>query len=95
LAERLRAAPGLAARAREDSAYVGGGSLPDRALPTWVVEVEAAGVSDAELARRLRAGEPAVMGRLQGGKLLLDVRTVFPQQEDVLVEAVRRAAAAP
>jgi L-seryl-tRNA(Ser) seleniumtransferase len=93
LAERLRAAPGLTARAREDSAYVGGGSLPDQALPTWVVEVEAAGVSDEELARRLRMGEPAVMGRLQGGKLLLDVRTVFVEQEAGLIEAAIDAVA--
>ncbi len=87
LAGRLRSA-GLTASAREDSAYVGGGSLPDQALRTWVVEVEAAGVSDAELARRLRTGEPAVMGRLQGGKVLLDVRTVFPEQEAGLTAAV-------
>jgi L-seryl-tRNA(Ser) seleniumtransferase len=93
LAERLRAALGLTARAREDSAYVGGGSLPDRALPTWVVEVVAAGVSDEELARRLRTGEPAVMGRLQGGKLLLDVRTVFVEQEAGLVKAAIDAVA--
>jgi L-seryl-tRNA(Ser) seleniumtransferase len=88
LAERLRAAPGLSASVREDSAYVGGGSLPDQAMKTWVVEVEAAGVSDAELARRLRTGDPGVMGRLQGGKLLLDVRTVFAEQEAGLVKAV-------
>jgi len=55
-----------------------------------VVEVEAA-VGDAELARRLRAGDPAVVGRLRKGKLVLDVRTVFPHQEDALVEAVLRA----
>ena len=46
------------------------------------------------LARRLRAGEPAVLGRLQGGKLLLDVRTVFAEQEAALVEAVIDAAGA-
>ena len=40
----------------EDVAFVGGGSLPDQAMKTWVVEVEAAGVSDAELAHRLRTG---------------------------------------
>ncbi len=93
LAERLRSA-GLTATAREDSAYVGGGSLPDQALPTWVASVEAAGVSDAELARRLRVGDPAVVGRLQGGKMLLDVRTVFPEQEEGLVQAVIDAATA-
>jgi L-seryl-tRNA(Ser) seleniumtransferase len=90
-AERLRAILGLAAQARDDEAFVGGGSLPDRALPTVVVEVTAAGLSDAELARRLRIGNPAVLGRVQGGVVLLDLRTVFPEQEDAVVDAVRLA----
>jgi L-seryl-tRNA(Ser) seleniumtransferase len=93
LARRLGKLPGVAARARDDEAYVGGGSLPDRALPTAVVELTAAGVGDAELARRLRVGTPAVLGRVQGGAVLLDVRTVFPEQEGALVEAVRAAVA--
>jgi L-seryl-tRNA(Ser) seleniumtransferase len=70
---------------------VGGGSLPDQPLPTWVVEVEAAAVSDAELARRLRAGEPAVMPRARDGKVILDVRTVFAQQEPDLLAAIAAA----
>jgi L-seryl-tRNA(Ser) seleniumtransferase len=92
LALRLRAVPGVASvRVAEDVAYVGGGSLPDQAMKTSVLEVEAKDVSDAELASRLRLGEPAVMGRLREGKLVLDVRTVFPAQETALVEAVRQA----
>ncbi|HEX5269126.1 MAG TPA: L-seryl-tRNA(Sec) selenium transferase, partial [Gemmataceae bacterium] len=85
LAERLRALEGVAAvRVCDDVAYVGGGSLPDQAMPACVVEVEARACSDAELARRLRLGEPAVVGRLRDGKLVLDVRTVFPGQEAAL-----------
>jgi L-seryl-tRNA(Ser) seleniumtransferase len=92
LAERLRAVEGVArAEAAEDVAYVGGGSLPDQAMKTRVVEVEARAVSDTQLAYRLRTGSPAVMGRVRDGKLVLDVRTVFPAQEEALVEAVRRA----
>jgi L-seryl-tRNA(Ser) seleniumtransferase len=92
LAGSIQAASGLKATAREDAAYIGGGSLPDQTMPTWVVEVEADGVSEADLARRLRTGEPAVMGRLQGGKLLLDVRTVFVEQEAALLKAILDAA---
>jgi L-seryl-tRNA(Ser) seleniumtransferase len=96
LAARLREVPGVAsAEASEDVAFVGGGSLPDQAMKTWVVEVRAAEVGDADLAWRLRTGAPAVVGRLRDGKLLLDVRTVFAEQEGPLVEAVRRALAAP
>jgi L-seryl-tRNA(Ser) seleniumtransferase len=91
LAERLQGVNGLSVEARPDMAYVGGGSLPDQALKTWVVEVIPAGISDAELAQRLRTGSPAVMGRLRDGKLVLDVRTVFANQEATLVEAMRRA----
>jgi L-seryl-tRNA(Ser) seleniumtransferase len=92
LADGLRAVAGVArAEPVADVAYVGGGSLPDQTMPTWAVELEAAGLSDAELARRLRTGRPAVMGRVRAGKLVLDVRTVFADQEDALVSAVRRA----
>jgi L-seryl-tRNA(Ser) seleniumtransferase len=95
LAARLRASPGLSsAEAREDTAFVGGGSLPDQALATWVVEVQARDVSDAALASRLRSGNPAVMGRLRDGKLVFDLRTVFTEQEAPLAEAVEKAAAA-
>jgi len=94
VAGRLREVAGVdSVVVREDVAFVGGGSLPDQAMKTYVVELEARGLSDAELAYRLRTGTPAVVGRLRDGKLVLDLRTVFPQQEEVLVEAVRRAAA--
>ncbi len=92
LAEKLREINGLGSvRVCQDEAFVGGGSLPTQAMTTFVVEVEARGRSDAELAYRLRTGDPAVMGRLRDGKLVLDVRTIFPHQEAELVEAVRQA----
>jgi L-seryl-tRNA(Ser) seleniumtransferase len=90
---RLRGAAGLASIAiAEDVAYVGGGSLPDQKMPTWVVEITASGRSDADLASRLRLGDPAVLGRVRDGKLVLDVRTVLPEQAETLAECVRRAA---
>ncbi len=92
LADRLRRIEGLASVAvMEDIAYVGGGSLPDQALPTVAVALLAKETSDTELSRRLRIGTPAVMGRLREGKLLLDLRTVFPEQEALLAECVERA----
>ena len=94
-AVELREVAGVAdVKVREDVAYVGGGSLPDQTMKTVVLEVEAREVSDADLALRLRTGEPAVIGRLRDGKLVLDVRTVLPHQEGELVEAMRRATAA-
>lgn len=92
LAVRLREIAGIAAvKVCDDSAYVGGGSLPDQAMKTCVLEVEANKLSDADFAYRLRTGTPPVIGRLRDGKLILDVRTVFPEQEPALVDAVRVA----
>lgn len=91
LAVRLREVGGVAkVKVSEDVAYVGGGSLPDQAMKTCVIEIEARDVSDEELAYRLRIGTPTVIGRLRDGKLVLDVRTVFTHQEDGLIEAVRQ-----
>src|SRR5262249_9783950 len=90
LAERLAKASGVGgARAAGDVAGAGGGSLPDQAMETWVVELTVEG--EERVAARLRTGEPAVMPRLRDGKLILDVRTVFAEQEEALIEAVARA----
>jgi L-seryl-tRNA(Ser) seleniumtransferase len=92
LAEQIRAIAGVASvLPRPDASAVGGGSLPDQTMPTWCVEIQATGLSDATLAERLRLGTPAVVGRLQGGKVVLDLRTVFATQDAELVEAVRNA----
>jgi L-seryl-tRNA(Ser) seleniumtransferase len=90
-AEWLRAIPGLTVGVREDETFVGGGSLPDVSVPTAVLAVSAERMSESELAARLRTGTPAVMGRVQDGRVLLDLRCVLPRQEEELLEAVRLA----
>ena len=93
LARRLAAIDGVVdVEATRDEAYVGGGSLPDQVLATWVVSLRAARHGDDEFARRLRTGEPAVLGRTRDGKLLLDMRTMFSEDNDALLRAVAQAA---
>jgi L-seryl-tRNA(Ser) seleniumtransferase len=91
IAVQLRDIPGVTVEVRDDSAFVGGGSLPDLPLPTAVLGVTVEGVSDAVVAARLRAGTPAVLARVQDGKVLFDLRTVFEEQETELAGAFRRA----
>jgi L-seryl-tRNA(Ser) seleniumtransferase len=94
-AARLRGVSGVrSAVVREDVAYAGGGSLPDVAVPTAVIAVAVDGLAEAEFAARLRAGTPAVVGRVQDGAFLIDLRTVFDRQEDELLAAVRAASTA-
>jgi L-seryl-tRNA(Ser) seleniumtransferase len=88
----LRGVIGLTVEVCEDEAYVGGGSLPDVAVPTVVIAITSENVTESELAERLRTGTPAVVGRLQEGKFLLDLRTVFEREEASLLSAMRRAA---
>jgi L-seryl-tRNA(Ser) seleniumtransferase len=94
LASRLRSVAGLAdAQARPDVAYVGGGSLPDQTMKTWVVALKSTRYSDADFARRLRLSDPSVLGRLHDGQMLLDVRTIFQEDIDLLAAALSAAAA--
>ena len=89
LAERLNASEGFRAKARvePDQGYAGGGSLPDHALDSWVVRVEAL-CGARELAARLRAGRPPVLARVHSDGLCLDVRTLLEGEEDGVVGAL-------
>ncbi len=80
LARRLARLPGLSARAVPCVSQAGSGALPAVELPSFGVEVEAAGRSAADLAAALRQGEPAVLGRLHDGAVLLDLRTVAEEE---------------
>lgn len=92
LAARLRDIPGIVdAQAKTDVSFVGGGSLPDQKMDSWVVELSAGAVDETTLAHRLRLGDPAVMGRVREQCLVLDVRTIFPEQMEELVQAVQNA----
>jgi L-seryl-tRNA(Ser) seleniumtransferase len=73
------------------SSRVGGGALPLAELPTYLVAVQPATISVTGLAERLRAGELPVIARLQHDCLLLDLRTVAPEEEKVVAKALRRA----
>ena len=68
---------------------VGGGSLPGETLES--VGLMVTGRALDALARRLRAADPAVIGRLQDGSLLLDLRTVDPSDDALLGSVLARA----
>ncbi len=87
----LRAIPGVAVGVWEDESFVGGGSLPDVGVPTMVLGLSASGLSETALAARLRTGTPAVVTRVQDGRVLLDLRCVFERQEGELLGAITAA----
>ena len=68
---------------------VGGGSLPEETLPTWLLALPARSADG--LARRLRRMDPPVIGRIEGGRVVLDPRTILPEQEASFLGAVAAA----
>ena len=72
---------------------LGGGSTPMRGLPSAIVAVDPpTGQTAQRFATGLRAHDPPVVGRIEKGRVLLDLRTVFETEEDGLVAAVLGAA---
>ncbi len=63
--------------------------MPTQQIPTWCVALTPAHDTVDTLAARLRKGHPAVCGRIQDDRLLLDLRTVFARQDNLLVKAVQ------
>jgi L-seryl-tRNA(Ser) seleniumtransferase len=89
LAPQLAAANAVAsATPVEDVTYLGGGAVPNQELKTWAVAIAPRDLSVDRLAHALRTGTPSVVGRIQDGKFLLDLRTVFARQDQDLVTAV-------
>jgi L-seryl-tRNA(Ser) seleniumtransferase len=85
------ATAGVECRVVQAGGAVGGGTFPEVELPSWAVEIS--GAQPDVLARALRDGDPPVVGRIVDDRVLLDLRTVLPGQEDDLVRRAREAQA--
>ena len=94
LRSRLADTGGLTVSVTSTEATIGGGSTPGVTLPSRALTVAGAGRSAAALAAALRAGTPPVIGRIADDRLLLDLRTVDPRDDDDLAKAVATAARA-
>jgi len=68
---------------------IGGGAAPSAVLPTRLLAVTRVGLSADELSARLRASEPPVIARVEEGRVLLDLRTVFTEQDETVTAALR------
>jgi len=85
--------PKLKVEIGDGESLLGGGAAPSSVLPTRVLAVTCAGLSADELAARLRAAEPPIIARVEEGHVLLDLRTVLPDQDNALASALARIAA--
>jgi L-seryl-tRNA(Ser) seleniumtransferase len=88
--ERLvRRLEGLPAAVIEGESVIGGGSTPEQSLKGWAIAIAHPDVVEAE--RRCRMSEPPLIARIDANRLILDLRTVFPREEEELARVILRA----
>ena len=80
-------AAAIGARVVPAEAFLGGGAAPEKPIPGEALALP----GDDDLFRRLRHGDPPVVGYIREGLLMLDLRTVDPEDDPLLVDAVKRA----
>jgi L-seryl-tRNA(Ser) seleniumtransferase len=85
-AQRLRA---VRTEILEGSSLIGGGATPEQPLASWLVAVQCADVVEAE--RQCRLSDPPVIARIVDDRLLFDLRTVFPSEEEELARVILQA----
>jgi len=74
----------------DGESVIGGGAAPSSALPTRLLALSCDGASADELAARLRASDPPIIARVEEGRVMLDLRTVFPDEEPLITAALHR-----
>jgi L-seryl-tRNA(Ser) seleniumtransferase len=82
--------PRLRIEVIDGESVVGGGASPSSVLPTRLLALQHDELNADELAARLRGNDPPIIARVADGQVLLDLRTVFPEQDDQLAAAIEK-----
>jgi L-seryl-tRNA(Ser) seleniumtransferase len=67
---------------------VGGGTAPNATIPSFAVSLQHAHLSAAELVEVLRRLQPPIIARISDNAVLLDLRTVFPEADEVILQSL-------
>ncbi len=92
LAKRISARRAISVELRDGESVVGGGSTPGQSLPTRLIALTHAGRTAPELEALLRDSTPPIIARVERDQVVLDLRTVFPAQDDEIAQAIERIA---
>jgi L-seryl-tRNA(Ser) seleniumtransferase len=82
--------PRLQAELMDGESVIGGGAAPSSVLPTRLLALNCDGLSADELAAQLRKASPPVIARIEEGRVMLDLRTVFSEQDQSLAQTILR-----
>ena len=89
---RLRGLP-LQITIGRDTAKIGGGTLPRSTISSVTIDILPENSSVQQFASALRQSVPPVVGYVGNERFKLDLRTIFPHQDDAIVDAIRSACA--
>jgi L-seryl-tRNA(Ser) seleniumtransferase len=92
IARLLEPVNGLRVQIRRGTSMVGGGAAPAAKLPTFLLAIAREGMSAEQLAQALRRSSPPIVARIAGERVLLDLRTVLPEQEAAIVARLHELA---
>ncbi|MFH0919444.1 MAG: L-seryl-tRNA(Sec) selenium transferase [Fibrobacterota bacterium] len=94
LADTIRATcPAYQVKVEPVPGSMGGGSLPEKALPSYAVTLSLSGISAQEMAKRFRTAEPPVIGTFYKGNFALNVISLLPGEAELVVKATAAALA--
>ena len=95
VAQALAPSANLEVAVIDGESVIGGGAAPSAVLPTHLVAIASKNLSADQWLARLRASNPPVIARVEDGRVLLDLRTVFPEQDALVLAAIRAIAGSP
>ena len=72
----------------DGESVIGGGAAPSAVLPTLLLAISCEGTTADDLVARLRAADTPIIARVEDGRVLLDLRTVFPEQDAVVLRTL-------
>jgi L-seryl-tRNA(Ser) seleniumtransferase len=92
IVSQVQSAQGKSARLKlelvDGESVIGGGAAPSVVLPTRLIALTHSDLSADEVCARLRASSPPIIARVEDGRVRLDLRTVFPEQDANLATAL-------
>jgi L-seryl-tRNA(Ser) seleniumtransferase len=89
LVARLGRLESLALEVEPSASFVGGGAAPDSEIPGFVIAISARGRSAEKILEALRQNDPAIVARITEDRVLLDLRTILPEEEPILEKALK------
>ncbi len=79
---------GIQVSLKESRSTVGGGSLPGETLGTIVLSIDSQ-TPPASLAERFRSLNYPIIGRIEKNRFVLDLRTIFPEQDEIVIKEIK------